>query len=203
MRFYPDVPARRARTLLADAAVVVLVLVFAWLGLVVHNAVDGLAVLGEGVKGAGNSVKGGFNAAADAVDGTPLVGDELAGALREAGEASGGNVADLGEQGEDRVHRLADLLGLLTFLLPTVVLLARALPQRIAQIRRLTDASRVLAESESPERRRLIAMRAAFGLPYGQLLEYTRDPLGDLAAERYEPLVAAALDDAGLRRPNA
>jgi hypothetical protein len=42
-------------------------------------------------------------------------------------------------------------------------------------------------------------MRAAFSLPYGQLLEYTRDPLGDLAAERYDPLVAAALDDAGLR----
>jgi hypothetical protein len=30
------------------------------------------------------------------------------------------------------------------------------------------------------------------------LLVYTRDPLGDLAAERYGPLVAAALEDAGL-----
>jgi hypothetical protein len=35
-------------------------------------------------------------------------------------------------------------------------------------------------------------------LPYGQLLVYKRDPLGDLAAERYGPLVAAALEDAGL-----
>jgi hypothetical protein len=42
-------------------------------------------------------------------------------------------------------------------------------------------------------------MRAAFSLPYAQLLAYTRDPFGDLAAERYDALVAAALDDAGLR----
>jgi hypothetical protein len=56
-----------------------------------------------------------------------------------------------------------------------------------------------LADPGSRERQRVIAMRAAFALPYGQLLEYTRDPLGDLAAERYDGLVAAALDDAGLR----
>ena len=44
-------------------------------------------------------------------------------------------------------------------------------------------------------------MRAAFGLSYLTLLGYTRDPLGDLAAGRYDPLVAAALDDVGIRRP--
>jgi hypothetical protein len=42
-------------------------------------------------------------------------------------------------------------------------------------------------------------MRAAFALPYGQLLRYTSDPIGDLAEERYEALVAAVLEDAGLR----
>jgi hypothetical protein len=42
-------------------------------------------------------------------------------------------------------------------------------------------------------------MRAAFSLPYGQLLQYTRDPLGDLEDGRYDALVAAALEDAGLR----
>ena len=44
-------------------------------------------------------------------------------------------------------------------------------------------------------------MRAAFGLPYLTLLGYTSDPLGDLVAENIDPLVAAALDDAGIRRP--
>ena len=57
----------------------------------------------------------------------------------------------------------------------------------------------MLGDRATPERRRLLAMRAAFSLPYGQLLLYTRDPLGDLASERYDALVAAALEDAGLR----
>ena len=43
-------------------------------------------------------------------------------------------------------------------------------------------------------------MRAAFALPYETLLRYTADPLGDLAAERYEPLIDAVLEDSGLRR---
>ena len=60
--------------------------------------------------------------------------------------------------------------------------------------------ARVAALVDSPERQALLARRAAFGLPYCVLLRHTRDPLGDLAAERYDGLVAAALEDAGLRR---
>ena len=204
MRLYPNVPGRRARTLAGDGLVLALVLIFAWLGLAVHEAVDRLAVLGEGVSGAGSAVRGGFEAAADAVDGTPLVGGTIAGGLRGAGEGTGGNVDELGDEGQDAVHRLALVLGLLVFGLPTVLALARWLPSRLAQVRQLTAAERVLALPEaSLERRRLIAMRAAFSLPYGVLLQYTRDPLGGEIAERYEPLVAAALDDAGLRRPTS
>ena len=66
-------------------------------------------------------------------------------------------------------------------------------------MRQLTAADRVLLERETPERQRLIAMRAAFSLPYGQLLAYTRDPLGDLEQGRYDALAEAVLEDAGLR----
>ena len=199
MRFYPQVPARRLATLLRDLAVVVALVLLAWLGLAVHDAVDRLAVFGEGVAGAGTAVQSGFESAAGQVERTPLIGDRLAGGLRAAGEGTGGNVASLGRQGEDAVHRLATLLGLLVFGLPAALVLAQWLPRRIAQVRQLTAAARVLADPGSRERQRVIAMRAAMALPYGQLVRYTRDPLGDLAAERYDGLVAAALDDAGLR----
>jgi hypothetical protein len=165
MRIYPDIPARRLRTIVRDALVLVLLVCFALIGRWVHNVVDQLAVLGEGVRKAGSAV--------------PLVGDP---------------VEDLGRRGEDSVHHLANLLGWLFFLLPALGLFAWYWPRRLAQIRLLTAASRVLSGGQP----RLVAMRAAFSLPYGQLLAYTRDPLGDLAAERYEPLVAAALEDAGL-----
>jgi hypothetical protein len=165
MRLYPDIPARRLRTFVRDALVLILLLCFALIGLWVHDLVDNLAVLGEGVRKAGSAV--------------PLVGDP---------------VEDLGRRGENDVHHLANVLGSLFFALPTLALMVWYWPRRIDQIRTLTAASRVLEGANA----RLVAMRAAFSLPYGQLLAYTRDPLGDLAAERYEPLVAAALEDAGL-----
>jgi len=141
--------------------------------------------------------------AAGAVDGIPVVGGRLAGALQGAGEQSGGNVAALGKNGSDAVHHLALLLGLLTFFVPAVLLLIAMLPGRVKQIRQLTAAEQVLVDTHDPERRRLLAMRAAFGLPYGTLLGYTKDPLGDLSAGRHDALVDAALDDAGIRRPAA
>ena len=99
------------------------------------------------------------------------------------------------------MHELALLLGLIVFALPTVIVLLVMVPPRIRQIRQLGAANAALVDTHDPERRRLLAMRAAFGLSYLTLLGYTKDPLGDLAAGRYDPLVAAALDDVGIRPP--
>ena len=203
MRLYPELHGPRTRALVADVASIALLLLFAWAGLKVHDAVDRLAVLGEGVQATGGAVQGGFDSAADAVDGTPIVGGEIADGLRSAGESSGGNVSDLGQQGEDNVHKLANILGLVTFGLPAALLLVTWLPGRTAQVRKLRDAELVLRTADTPERRRLLAMRAAFSLPYGQLLTYTPDPIGDLEDGRYDALVAAALEDAGLRSQTA
>ena len=202
MRLYPEVPAQLARTIARDLLTLALLAVFVWVAFLVHDAVDELAVLGRGVNEAGTAVRGGFESAADAVEEAPVVGDDVAGGLRAAGEGSGGRVAEAARQGEERVHRLADLLGILTFSLPAVLLLLQFLPRRLAQMRRLAAARRVLRPLPSDEQRRLLALRAALTLPYGQLLAYTRDPLGDLAAGRYDALVRAAYEDAGLRPRN-
>lgn len=170
MRFYPELPQRRFATVGHDVLLVVVLVLLAWLGLKVHDAVDELAVFGSGIKKVGDSV--------------PVVG---------------GPVSDLGQEGEDSVHYLANLLGLVTFGLPALLVLWWLLPERMAQIRRLNAASRVLRGANDPRRRHVLAQRAAYSLPYARLLEYTDDPLGDLAAERYDQLVAAALEDAGLR----
>ncbi len=203
MKLYPDVPAKRRSTILRDLALIALVLLFGWIGLKVYNAVDGIAVLGSGVKDAGNSVQNGFGSAAGAVEGVPFVGGKLAGALQSAGQQSGGNVATLGQRGEDKVHHLALVLGLLVFALPAILTLVIMVPGRVRQIRQLGAANAALIDTHDPERRRLLAMRAAFGLSYLTLLGYTRDPFGDLAAGRFDALVDAALDDVGIRRPRA
>lgn len=201
MRFYPDLRARRIDLMARDLATVLALVLFGKIALEVHDAVDKLAILGDGVESAGNAVTGGFGSAADAVDGTPIVGDDLGDALRGAGEGSGGEVADLGRGGAGAAHDLADLLGLVFLLLPSALLLLWALPPRVRQVRRLNAAARVLRDPAEPERRELLAARAAFSLPYGTLLQYTKDPIGDLQAGRFDALVRAELEQAGLRLP--
>jgi len=198
MKLYPDVPSRRRTTIVRDVVVLLALLFFAWFGFKTYEAVDALKVLGSGVETAGTSVQNGFESVAGVLGGIPLVGDQLSGAIQGAGAGTGGELADLGRQGVERVHDLAIMLGIFVFCLPAFVVLLAALPRRIRQVRRLTAASVVLANPDDEDRRRLLAMRAGFGLPYGVLLRYTRDPLGDLADGRHDALVAAALDDAGV-----
>jgi hypothetical protein len=199
VRFYPDIPRARTAAILRDLLVLVVIVLLAWLGLKVHGAVESLIVVPRGVGDAGGAIERGFGSAGDAVNGVPLVGEPLSGALHDAGSGTGGQIQETARAGEEDVRHLATLLGLIVFLLPAIAVLARHVPDRIADIRRLTAASRAIGPSLTAERERTLAMRAAYGLPYEHLAHYSRDPLGDLEAGRYEGLVAAALDDAGLR----
>jgi hypothetical protein len=199
VRLYPDIPVRRANAAVRDVLTLMGVVLLALVGLWVYHSVNSLTILGRGVHDAGAAVQNGFDTAADKVGSIPLAGGPIADGLRAAANDTGKPVADAGTRGEQRVHRLAVLLGLLTFLLPAAALLSRVLPERLEEIRKLTDAERVLDTHGDDERRRLVAMRAAFGLPYATLLEHTRDPLGDLAAGNYQSLIEAIAEDAGLR----
>jgi hypothetical protein len=201
MRIYPDTLNERGRTVARDALTLLALFVLAWLAVKVHNAVDALAVLGTGVRDSGEAVQSGFGAAADAVTGLPVVGGEVGDALRDAGSGTGGEVADAGRAGEERVHDLANLLGFLFFAIPASILLVTTLPGRIRQVRELNAAERLLGGAISEERRRLLAMRAAFSLPARDLARHTRDPLGDLETGRYDALITAAYAAEGLRPP--
>jgi hypothetical protein len=204
LTLYPDLPGQRRSQIVRDLLVVLLIAFFVWCGVKVYDLVAALTVLGEGVREAGSTVEGGFTSVADAVGGIPLVGDALAGAFTSVGDGTGGNVADLGQAGVDAVYLLARTLGILTAALPISVLLVAVVPRRVRTIREMSAAREVSDfDVTDPERRKLLAMRAAFGLPFRELMPYTRDPFGDLAEGRYDALVAAALADVGLRhRPS-
>jgi hypothetical protein len=201
MRYYPAVPGPRRRAIIGDVVVVVLVAFFAWLGITVDDTFDDVASLGHGVQQAGTSVQGGFENAGGLLADVPIVGDRLQDAFTEVGAATGGNTAALGARGASAVEDTARLLGWVTFALPTLLVLVWAVPRRVVRARRLTAAERVLADANSTERRRLLAMRAAYGLPYETLLAHTPDPFGALADGHYEPLLNALYHDAGLPPP--
>jgi hypothetical protein len=199
MLLYPQISPRRERTLLTDIAVVVLVLALAWVGIKVHDGIDGLKSVTAPLAQAGTSVRSDFRAAANSISGVPIVGGQLASGLRRAGADTGGSAVAATQTADNAIDTAATLTGWLVFLLPTVILLARHVPARVSQVRRLNAAARVLGESVSPGVRRLVAERAAFSLPYQQLLRYSRQPLADLEQGHLDPLIAAALEDEGLR----
>src|SRR4051812_37344494 len=148
MRFYPA--GRAGRTLAGDLAVLALLIVFAWLGFKVHDAVAELASVGRSIQDSGRALSAStrdtagaidntFNGAAGKVQGLPLVGGDLANALREApkgatdpirssGDAQGAKIVRLGVEEEKRTYQLASLTGWLTFLLPALILFAWRVP---------------------------------------------------------------------------
>jgi hypothetical protein len=124
MRFYSNIPHRYASRLLADILVVTAIVLLALLGLSIRETVNRLVVVPQGVRETGGAVQSGFHDAADAVGDVPIIGGDLSDGFESAGRGSGGRVESLGEEGIDRTHRLADLLGLLVFGLPAAAILA-------------------------------------------------------------------------------
>src|SRR3954453_6290209 len=218
MRLYPASSAGLARTLAGDLVVLLLLIVFAWMGVKVHNAIADLAGIGRGIQDSGRqiaattrdtagAIENPFNGAAGQVQGLPLVGGDLATALRNAprgatdpirstGDETGAKIVRLGVEQVRQTNRLAKLVGWLVFLLPSIVLLWKTVPARVRQVVGWTSASRLLAGA--PEH--ILAARAAYSLPYGTLRRYTQDPFGDLAAGRHAALLEALADDAGVKR---
>ena len=100
LTLYPDVPSERRGQIVRDLLVVALIALFVWIGVSVYHLVDALSVLGEGGTGAGDGIQGAFDSVGDAVSNVPIVGDALGGAFHGAGDATGGNLSDRGQQGQ-------------------------------------------------------------------------------------------------------
>jgi hypothetical protein len=197
MRLYPAAGRPLAVTVAADLLLLLLLALFARLAFDVHDAVERLTPLGAGLEDAGGSVRRALHDVAAGVGSIPLVGGQLADRLRRAADATSGEAVAAGRDAQQQVHELARTLGWLTFAVPSLLALVQYLPLRIAQIRRLTAGARI-AGAAAAAHPRLLAMRAAFSLPYATLAHHTSDPFGDLERGDYDALVAAAREDAGL-----
>lgn len=202
MPLYPHPRARRTATIAIDAVALLLVAAFLLLGIVVRDTVLQLDALGRGVERAGQGVQDGFDGAGERVRDLPVVGDDLDEAFRGAGRASGGEVAASGRRGRDAVRDTANLLAFVTGALPALVVLSGWLPFRVRGVRSRRAAALALAAAPLDEQRaRLIASRAFHALSFRHLRRYTDDPVGCMLRGDHGPLVRAAFEHEGLRRP--
>lgn len=217
MRLYPASPVARTWTATRDLVVLALLLLFAWMGMKVHDGILELTAVGREIQDSGRAISattrntagaidGAFASAGGAVNGVPLVGEQLANALRAApgdatselraaGDAQGSKIVRLGVEQVRRTETAANWAGWLVFLLPSAMLLIWAVPHRTRQVAAMHTAQRTM--SGAPEH--ILAARAAYSLDFKTLRRYTPDPFGDLAEGRYDRLVTALRREEGLR----
>ncbi len=201
MRIYADTPARRTRQLTGDLFVLGWVALWLWLAWRLREQLLRLAAPGESLERAGTSFSGSLNEAGDRADGLPLVGGDVAGALRRAGGA-GDTVAEAGRRQQEAVEQLALFVPLLVLALAAGIVLVRWLPGRLAWAREAGAATRLLSGPDAVE---VFATRAVVGRPTSELARLpeatvTRWRAGD--PEAAAALAALELRALGLRAPD-
>lgn len=150
MKLYADTTGRFTRQLVADLLVAGWIGLWLWLAVELRERLLQLAGPGETLERAGTSFSGSLNGAGDKVGRLPVVGDEVAGAFRDAGGA-GDTLADAGRRQVDAVHQLALFVPGLLLLLAVGIVAALWLPGRVRWARDAGAATRLLAGPDAVE----------------------------------------------------
>lgn len=200
MKIYADLPARRVRQVVADLLVLVWTLVWAGVGVAVHDATMELTEPGHQLEGAGSGMREKLQDAGDSVAGLPVLGDRVADPFRDVSGA-GTSIEGAGTDLVTAVERLATTLGWVTALTPILIVGAVWLALRLRFARRATSAQRHVDDAHDLD---LFALRAMTNQPLARLTEICPDPAG--AWRRGDPeviheLAVLELADCGLRPP--
>lgn len=194
MPFYSELPAQRTRQIVADALVVLWVVLWWRIGAAVHEQVSRLAAPGRTLEGAGRSLGDGLESAGEAVEGVPLVGEQLRTPFDAAGGAAR-SISDAGVGVQDAVGRIALLVALAVAAWPVVTVVALHVWRRLRWARR---AARVRDVLRTPGGSDLLALRALATLSPHRLLEIRPDVAA--AWRRGDDDVVADLAAAVVRR---
>ena len=203
MTIWSELPRARVGEMLADAATLVWVAVWATLGWRLYMFLADLAGTGRFVAEGGTSLGAAGREVAEAIRGIPLIGEGAADAVGGAFAAAANPLISFGNDLERLLLAIAILLALLLVAAALVPWLNRYLPWRVSRLRRLRAAKRVVRRPpialEAGQVEHLLASRALHRLEYDELLEFSSDPFGDWVAGRYDRLARAELAEVGLR----
>lgn len=198
MKLYADTTGRLGRQLLGDLLVVGWIVLWIWLAVQLRQRLLRLAGPGETLERAGSSFSGSLNDAGDKVGRLPVVGDDVAGAFRNAGGA-GDSIAAAGRSQVAAVHQLALFVPGLMLLLAAGIVVALWLPGRLRWVREAGATRRLLS---GPDALEVFATRAVVRRPTRELARLpeatvTRWRAGDERAAA--DLAALELRSLGLR----
>jgi hypothetical protein len=192
----------RARQYVGDFLLVAWLVTWVRLADTVHDATMELAAPGRSIESSGSDLADRLRDAGSAVDGTPLIGDQLRSPLDGAGGAAD-QLAAAGTAQADAVASLAFWLGLCVALIPILLALGVYLPFRVRFVRRATAGRRFVDSRDDLD---LFALRALANQPLHRLARISDDPAGAWrSGERdvVRRLAELELRDVGLRPPGA
>ncbi len=200
MKPYSDLPVRRARQVLADLSVVLWVVLWVWVGGIVHDAVAALAAPGRELAEAGSSFRATMTSAGESVDDLPLLDDRIAAPFRTAAGAGEG-IESAGTSFAEGVETTAVVLGVVTAAVPVALVVLFWLVARLRFARRAGAAQRFVDGAPDLD---LFALRAIANQPMPRLAKVSHDPAG--AWRRGDPEVVRALavlelKECGIRPP--
>ena len=203
LKLYPDHVPARARRLTTDILAAAWVAVWAAAGYLAYQTVMDLQVISDGLSNTGhalNSWAGAFKSAAPR--GIPILSQLLQNGATAFQQVSGDPLLSAGAQARVGIDHLALAAGLLTALPPILIVGGAYLLWRLADARERGAALAFVSAAESTgrlgEAKAVLAYRAVSRLSFRRLMRASRDPIGDLAARRYDALAAEMLKEAGL-----
>lgn len=204
VKLYPDTGRGLPLRVLSDSAVILWTLAWIAAGLAVHAAVETLQVVSSGLNGAGTTFNQLIAALTAAIPrGIPGLSSFLAAQAEALKHLSGDQLIAGAHQIHDGIDRLALLLSLLIALPPILTVLIGYLQWRIRDAREMGAALAFVLAAQRAGRleqaHAALAFRALSTLSFTELMRASDDPVGDLAAHRYDRLAAAMMKRAGMR----
>ncbi|VXC08215.1 hypothetical protein [Nocardioides sp. AX2bis] len=200
MQLYAASGPRRTRQVVLDGLLLCWVLVAVWLGAQVQDAAGAVADQVSRVDSAGSSLAGGLTQAGDVLDGTPLVGDEVAAPF----DSAAGSSADLAQAGADTaasIETAGRWAGVGTAVVLVLLVAPWYVPGRLRFVLTASLVSRYLAREGDPD---LLALRALARQPVGRVVRRVPDAAARWRAgdpEAISALAAMELRELGVRPP--
>ncbi|PPG16443.1 hypothetical protein C5D36_07635 [Rathayibacter sp. AY1C6] len=194
MQIYADLPAVRARQILADALALGVAVVAIAAGIAVGTLIAGLAEIGRRLESAGSGFGSTMSDAGTTLGGIPLLGDAVRAPFDEASGA-GSVLAAAGRDQQQLASALAVVAGLAVGGLPLLLLAVLWLRPRLRFARRTAELRALGSTVGGTE---LLALRALTKASPRDILAAHPDAAAGWRAG--DPAVTAALAALALRR---
>jgi hypothetical protein len=195
---YAATPGRALVQATGDFLVVMWLVLWVFVGRLVHDAIAAFAAVGRRVESGGNGIAGNLNSAGNGAGRIPLIGDHLRAPLTAAGGAAR-DLAGAGHSLDQRATTLAIVLALAVAVPPVLAVAGPWLLLRLRFARRAGAAARL---ARTPGGYQLLALRALANRPLARVLRAGEDPVASWRAgdpEVIRRLAALELRAVGLK----